>query len=101
MLSGLQDIVLHTLYTHMHISCTDPEDYAGVTTTLTFPAGSTEQVVHVGIVDDTLFEGPESFTAILIDPFPTTSVVLIKPQATINIEDNDGMIIHCIKKIVN
>lgn len=72
----------------------DPSDYTGVTTTVTFPAGVTEQFVSVVTIDDSDAEPSESFTATLSNPSPSSVVVISEPQATVNIADNEGKIIQ-------
>ena len=69
---------------------TDPEDYTGVTTPVTFVLGVTAQNVSVPTIDDSNSEGTESFTAMLSNPSPSDVVRITQPLATINIADNDS-----------
>lgn len=58
-------------------------------TTVTFPAGITEQFVSVSTTDDDNSEGLESFTATLSNASPNV-VTINQSLATVSIEDNDG-----------
>ena len=78
---------MHTL----HYFIAAPEDYTKVTTTVTFPAGSTVQTVNVSTIDDSDAESPESFVAMLSSPTPSDVVEISQPTATVNVEDNEGM----------
>jgi hypothetical protein len=68
----------------------DPDDYAGVTTVVTFLAGQTVQMVDVTTVDDNESEAAESFTAMLSNASPSNVVFITQPTATVNITDNDS-----------
>ena len=67
---------------------TAPGDYIALTTTVTFPAGSTTQEVPIQTVGDTIHERAESFTAILSSP--VGGELGTDTSATVNIADNDG-----------
>ena len=67
----------------------DPDDYTGVTTTITFPVGVTEQIVPVSTQDDDKSESLETFTATLSSANPDV-VTIGQSQATVSIRDNDG-----------
>ena len=68
----------------------DPDDYTGVTTVITFPAGQTVQMIDVATIDDGDSEGTESFTATLSNASPSDVVFITQDTATVNIADNDG-----------
>ena len=63
-----------------------------MTTIVTFPAGSTEQIVNVTTIDNDDPESPEDFTAVLSNANPAATVVITEPMATVNIADNDGRV---------
>ncbi|HSO22748.1 MAG TPA: Calx-beta domain-containing protein, partial [Chondromyces sp.] len=64
-------------------------DYVAVDEILTIPAGQTSQSLGVLLLDDTVFEGPESFQIILSEP---TGGAGLGPdwQATVTISANDS-----------
>ena len=66
-----------------------PSDYTLDTTTLTFPAESTDmQCADITITDDDVFEGDETFTVtITVD---TAGVIATMTMTTVTITDNDG-----------
>lgn len=58
---------------------------------VTFLAGETEQFVEVMLLDDVIFEGEESFTAVLSLQSGSTGVILgPESQATASISDFDS-----------
>ena len=61
-----------------------------MTTIVTFPAGSTEQIVNVTTIDNDDPESLEDFTAVLSNANPTTTVGITEPMATVNIAANEG-----------
>lgn len=70
-------------------SASDGLDYTGVTTTtLTFLPGEYAQWVDVTILDDSEFEGDETFTVDLSNPVNAT---ITYSQGTATIYDDDGM----------
>ena len=68
---------------------TDPEDYAGVTTVISFAPGETVKIVNVNTVNDSSSESTESFTATLSNASPPNAINITQPTATVNIADND------------
>jgi uncharacterized delta-60 repeat protein len=65
------------------------EDYAETNLVVSFPSGLTNLIVRVRILDDTRFEGVETFTVSLANP--SAGVVLGSPsQATVTIVDNES-----------
>ena len=86
MIDALTTIDLNNYY--YYYSSTAPGDYTSTTTTITFPAGSTNQTVSVPTVDDDTNEELEEFSAQLSNP--SDELVLgTDSSAQINIEDND------------
>ena len=73
----------------------DPEDYAGVTTTISFAPGETVKIVNVSTVNDSSSESTESFTAMLSNASPPNAVNITQPMATVNIADNDCKHFSC------
>ena len=72
-------------------SATSGTDYTARTGTLTFGPGVTSQTITVPTINDTLVEGPETFTVALSSPSPAASVSLGSPAAaTVTINDNDA-----------
>ena len=66
-------------------------DYTTQTGTLVFGPGVTSQIITVATINDTLVEGPETFTVTLASPSPATSIGLGSPStATVTITDNDA-----------
>ena len=72
------------------ISAEAPDDYTALTTmTITFPAGTTRQVIPAVTINDDIQEGDESFRLRLSNP--TNGLMLgSRSTATVNIRDNDG-----------
>ncbi len=64
------------------------KDYTLRTGTLTIPAGSLTGTLDVFLREDTLFEGPETFTVALSDP---AVAALDRDTATVTIIDNESM----------
>ena len=84
-IDALTTIDLNNYY---YYSSTAPGDYTSTTTTITFPAASTNQTVSVPTVTDDTNEELEEFSAQLINP--SDELVLgTDSSAQINIEDND------------
>lgn len=72
------------------ISAEASDDYTALTMTITFPAGTTRQVIPAVTRDDDIQEGDESFRLRLSNP--TNGLTLGgRSTATVNIRDNDGM----------
>ena len=65
-----------------------PGDYSQMMISLVFEAGETEKTVAVPIAEDTVLEGPQSFS-LEISPL-STGVLVDDTPATVVIEDNDG-----------
>ena len=58
---------------------------------LTFSNGINETFITVTITDDSLFEGPETFSYRLMGVIPAFSLLTFAPNmTTVNITDNDG-----------
>ncbi|MEP6299493.1 MAG: ExeM/NucH family extracellular endonuclease, partial [Ilumatobacter sp.] len=67
-------------------------DYTSTTGTLTWePGDSTAQTITVGIVDDDVVEGTETFLVELIDPVTTA---IATPSATVTITDGDVAVVQ-------
>ena len=64
-------------------------DYISTVGTITFAAGETSKSFSVAIIDDSYFEGPETFTVGLNNP--TGGVLGSQANATITITDNDSV----------
>lgn len=63
-------------------------DYAGINTIVTFPAGSTEQFVDIIIRQDSIYEGPETFN-VIIESVSNNSVIIGKGVGVVTILDDD------------
>lgn len=67
-------------------TASDGTDYTAASGTLAFADGETSKTITVPVLDDTLFEGNESFTVTLSNPSAGT---LATPTATVAISDNE------------
>ena len=76
-------------FTLSHLS--DGEDYMLTTQLLTFNSAVIEQTVTVPIIDDTFFEFQERFFGDLTR-ISVANVILDPDEATVLINDNDGML---------
>ncbi|GAB1434362.1 hypothetical protein MASR2M32_05730 [Sphaerotilus sulfidivorans] len=63
------------------------QDYSAITGTLTFAPGETTKTLTVPVIDDTVFEGAETFTLELSNPVNTS---VSKPVTTVTIVDDGG-----------
>ncbi|KDB53637.1 hypothetical protein X805_07670 [Sphaerotilus natans subsp. natans DSM 6575] len=61
------------------------QDYSPITGTLTFAPGETSRTITVPVIDDTVFEGAETFTLELSNPVNTS---VSKPVTTVTIVDD-------------
>ena len=61
------------------------QDYSAITGTLTFAPGETTKTLTVPVIDDTVFEGAETFTLELSNPVNTS---VSKPVTTVTIVDD-------------
>jgi len=84
--AGLGDQVTVRMTT-VEGTATDPEDYAGGSTMLTFNAGQTLVQVPIAVVNDTAAEGDETFTFELSD---ASGAPITDPAAVVTILDDDG-----------
>jgi subtilisin-like proprotein convertase family protein len=69
------------------VTATGGDDYVPISTTLIFAPGTTQILVPILILDDTLSEGNETFELVLSNP--TGAVLSGPPQATITIVDDE------------
>ena len=70
--------------------CTDPLDYAAVTTGLTFDLERSRECVSIMLTDDNLLEPTEEFEVSLTTE---EEQVIVNPErAVVSILDTDGMI---------
>ena len=94
---GSIDIILSTQadrevtidLTTMDGTATAPNDYRSLTLTLSFLVGSITTTIHLGTVDDSTIEGPETFSVTLSNP---ANGLALGDQAVtvVTIRDNDG-----------
>jgi YD repeat-containing protein len=68
-------------------SANAPGDYGAVSSTLTFMPGETSKTISVATVDDSVYEGAESFTVGLSGP--TGGAVIVTGVGTVSLGDND------------
>ena len=68
-------------------TATQGTDYTGVSDTLTFEPGITRQEIRIPIREDAIDEVDETFTLTFDDP---DNVLILRPPATITIDDDDG-----------
>ena len=73
----------------MSSQCTAGQDYSTTSQLVTFAPAQTSQVVMAPIIDDSLGEGMEQFTARLTLPADYIGVVLGARMATVEITDDD------------
>ena len=82
------ELKLHSPFNH---NTTAGSDYVETTVLLTFaPLSSPQQCADVTILDNTIFEGEEMFSAQLL-PTDGTTIVLDPGTATVTITDEDSM----------
>ncbi len=62
------------------------EDYVAASGTLTFPAGTTVETIHVAIVGDTLYAPDETFVVKLSNP---VNAGLVEPEGRVTIVNDD------------
>ena len=74
-------------------------DYTGLSGRLLFSSFRTSQCLRISTRSDTALEGTESFLVQLrsINPLPP-SVILTRSNATVFIQDDDGMLILCVSR---
>ena len=84
----------------MQLFLSDPDDYDGVSGTLSFTSDATESCVTINVEDDSTRESvPECFTVALLD---VTGADFEEPRiATVCIEDNDGEILGHYRTLVD
>ena len=83
------------------LSCsTAGADFNQISAQLSLSANSLQQCVSVGIVDDTIFEDNEIFTAVLTTADPQVTV-LDPPSAVITILDNDGIPVNILYRMIH
>src|SRR5206468_2335890 len=68
-------------------TATAGSDFTSKSGTLSFADGEVSKTIVVPILEDTLFEGPESFTVTLSNP--TNGTTVGASTATVTINDND------------
>lgn len=66
----------------------DSNDYIGINTIVTFPAGSTEQFVDIVIRQDSIYEGPKTFN-VIIKSVSNSSVIISKRVGVVTILDDE------------
>ena len=74
----------------MSISHTAGEDYIATSMSVTIQAADASQVVMVPIINDSLIEGVEQFTAQLSLPSDLDGVMLGANTTTVEITDDDS-----------
>lgn len=75
-------------YTTARGTAISPDDYAGVTGTLTFAPGEVRKVISVSIAGDTVYEADEKFSIVLSSP---ANAFLAKGTATITLRNDDPL----------
>ena len=75
-----------------------PSDYGSTSTDLTFsPGSSSVMCVNISVAQDRVVEDTESF-GVRLDRGSDEGVVLIEPNATVSILDNDGTFVFLMLK---
>ena len=79
----------------MYFYLTAPGDYDGtdVTMTFMFPGGITEMFFPIPIVNDSVAESVEQFTISLSTTSSLGNAIVLGPNSTVQINDNDRKII--------
>lgn len=71
-------------------TATAPGDYTNVSGTITWPGGTTgSQQIDIALIDDTLYENAETFSANLSNESPAGKVAFANTSATVTIINND------------
>ena len=76
-------------YATSNNSATAPADYTAASGTLSFAAGETSETISIATVDDTVYEGAESFAVTLSSP--TAGAGLGKANGIVTIVDNEAV----------
>ena len=82
------DTVVSVDFATTNLSATAGSDYIDVATSLTFPAGETNQTVAVPILNDGQPEGVETFQVLLSNPTGGAELG-VRSNATVRVSDND------------
>ena len=86
-ISGVTVIIIQLIY--LVFSCTAGQDYTTTSQTVTFAPSEDSRIVMVPIIDDSIGEGVEQFSAQLSVPTGQSGVVLGANTATVEITDNN------------
>gem|GEM_PF-979990 len=84
------DLAVSAHYATANGTATAGADYAAVSGTLSLPAGSTASTIAVPVLGDAVNEPSETFTVTLSSPSPVPQLVLLDPQATGVILNDDA-----------
>lgn len=76
-------------FTTANGTATSPGDYTGGTQKVTFAPGETSKTVGIPVIEDTAYEGSETFTATISGPF-NALIDSTKNTATATITDNEA-----------
>jgi Autotransporter beta-domain/Calx-beta domain len=76
---------------------TSSSDFTPLSGTITIPAGATSASIAIGVLDDTLVEGPETIVITLTNITSGLGVLLGTPAATNTISDDDNAIDNIIR----
>lgn len=87
-LSGATSQTVTVQYATGNGTALAPQDYTGVSGTLTFSPGVTSQVINVPVLGDLLSEATETFVVTLT---AATNATIATPQGTGTITDNDPL----------
>ncbi|MEE9343435.1 MAG: Calx-beta domain-containing protein, partial [Gammaproteobacteria bacterium] len=86
-LSTASNQVITVDYSTTDGTATAGNDYVSQSGTLTFNAGDTSKTISVNLTDDSLSEGPESFSVTLSSP---SNATIEKASATVSLTDNEA-----------
>ncbi len=86
--SGLTSAAVSVNYATANGSAVAPGDYGATSGTLTFQAGETTKTIAVSTVDDSAYEGTESFTVNLSGA--AAGAVIDNAVGTVTLTDNDS-----------
>ena len=103
----IQVVVITTLikmtlcFSHTYIG---QADFIGITQAnakpIIFMNRQPTTTISINITDDNLVEGREHFLVHIISGGIVSNLILFAPNATVNIEDNDGEYHYCVNNII-
>ncbi|HEX6123751.1 MAG TPA: Calx-beta domain-containing protein [Pyrinomonadaceae bacterium] len=71
-------------------TATPGADYVAVSGTATFAPGEASKIISVPLIDDDVYEGPETFSFTLSNPTGSVPEIMNPGSTTVTINDNEG-----------